>query len=123
MLLSFFVTRCRWGRFSATTFPAPRAEACASVGDLVFHRFLSRAVSAQLRGLGRFRLCGTRPRASLRRSALRRASETDYAQKPETQTIPADALRLYPRGGICLSCVLEHIKKQCYSEVKNNSFD
>ena len=60
------------------------------VGNLVFHRFLSRAVSAQLRELSRFRLCGTRPRASLRRSALRRASETDYAQKPETQTIPSD---------------------------------
>ena len=59
-------------------------------GNLVFRRFLSRAVSAQLRGLGRFRLCETRPRASLRRSALRRASETDYAQKPETQTILSD---------------------------------
>ena len=67
-----------------------RRPASRSAGDLVFLRFLSRAVSAQLRGLGRFRLCGTRPRASLRRSALRRASETDYAQKPETQTIPVE---------------------------------
>jgi hypothetical protein len=60
-------------------------------GNLVFHRFLSCAVSAQLRELGRFRLCETRPRASLRRSARRRASETDYTQKPETQTIPSDS--------------------------------
>ena len=57
----------------------------------MFHRFLSRAVSGPRADLGRFRLCET---ALKQRLAASGAPETDYAQKPETQTILSDALVL-----------------------------
>ena len=56
------------------------------VADLVFRRFLLRAVSEPLRDLGRFCLCKTSLEQRFA-AAPERASETDYAQKAETQTI------------------------------------
>ena len=58
--------------------------------NLVFQRFLSRAVSGPQADLGRFRLCET---ALKQRLAAAGAPETDSAQKPETQTIPSECLR------------------------------
>ena len=70
-------------------FPRASDRLGVRVADLVFHRFLSRAVSEPLRDLGRFRLCETGLEQRFA-AAPERASETDYAQKAETQTIRSE---------------------------------